>query len=1615
MNRVFRSPKTKLGKRVLSAVMALTLVLTLLPLFGTEIKAEENGITFSDYEIVEFCSENATENAGWGKDSNVKFSYEGTTATISADSFGESDWAVQWTIKNLTSAQEENNVLVFDVLSTETRNIKYKLHYDGSDGMTSIALTAGETKHVVIKASDKSVSPLFDLSKAGEGSLTFSNFIYRAMTEEELAAIEEETETLSIDGDGMLFETDGVLSEHIETYSLSQDDNGWGGDSNVQFNFEGSVATVSADSFGSTENAWAVQLKVKNMTSDSEENIFEFDVLSDIDKTILYKNENTEQTQTITLEAGKVTHFVEEVAGSKLSVALDLTGGGEGNLQIANVKFVPVLEMNKLICTTYRSQDNGSWAGDSNAEFTFNKDCVVVKADNFGWNSWGLQWAISDLVSSADENTFEFDVVSSVDKDIVFKNEITNEMHTISLKANQPAHYSENVSSSKMEATFDLSGGSVGGTLTFSHMRFGDAVAEGEPISDQKGPEYDFSATEENAAKDYADPGKVKEGYELIWADEFDGNYGTANVDGETGLNLDNWAYQLGDGSTDCGNYGWGNNELQSYTDNEKNIAVNEDLNGDSNGDGLLRITASYEEEGYVYAAESSKKYTSARIRTTTSTDALFNTTYGYIEARISLPATQGAWPAFWMLPQSTDIYGSWPVSGELDIMETCGGFSDGSNNTACGTLHWGTPSHVYKGSGYVELDSDYTYFHTYAVDWQPGQITWYYDGVAINTITNWESAFSGASDSLTFDAPFDQPYYLLLNLAVDGGTFGGTANKAAFKDDINMYVDYVRVYQRSDGYDEYAQRTASEDGNDDWADYAGINQIAEINADCVAKAANGDVNSLETAKTLEDGKWYLAYQSDASDASAESYTDGDGKVWAKVGVNTAGSQDYSVQLIGHFDAKAGYVYKVSFDAYADGGLIGKTVNCDAKEWRSWSTYGISSFILGSSASSYSYTFEQTEDFEDCRIEFNLGAVGTGDVYISNVRVEIVDPGSLGDSDTAHSALADGNLIYNGTFDQGTNRLGYWEALDQTSVVIPRYTTEKLSESDVSVVDIASMSNYENIADGVKYYERRAQISANSGVPAVYQTGIAMIADKYTVNFDLYSDEDTSVVVSVYTTKDVDGVEVLDTLVTRAGKRYTAASGVSEMSIGLTLDEDVENAAVVISFSAGASVQLDNVSMYGASQGADVDENPLDTESDWTADNGGGTALSLDTQDGVTTLNNVSSGSSWYAPQIISSNFTLVTGQKYTVSFKYKLDGTSNNTIQYIIQENGEPWYVYNNGPTTVDYVSAEADEDGFCSYSAVFTADQTLDTVHMVFGLGNSGANGDLSFSFKDVDISHVTVGSSDSEDDPNEYLSEEELEQASPVIESGETGDSGSGVTDAEKEDETSGSENADNSSSGEQNSTNGSSTNGSSTNSSSTNGGSWTSSSSEWATAETLYTDADNRSMRRLVNGSLEIVGGSGVLAPGTKIKAMPLSSGDEFERAGQAVSSRLSGVSAYKVYDISMITSAGLEIHELNGYVSVTLPVPGGLTVGDGKSVMVYRLEEDGTLTRCDTTITAGKITFLTNHFSTYVFAEYSVAAGVPDTSDNNAGVLFTALFLLGCTAVAYVFSKKRKFF
>lgn len=863
----------------------------------------------------------------------------------------------------------------------------------------------------------------------------------------------------------------------------------------------------------------------------------------------------------------------------------------------------------------------------------------------------------------------------------------------------------------------------------------------------EKGAEYDF--TKDNSAYDYADPGKNKAGYDLVWSDEFDGNYGNDSVDANTGLNLNNWSYQLGDG-TEVGNPGWGNNEKQSYTSNKKNIAVNEDLDGDGKGDGMLRLTASYEENGYKNESETKKDYTSARIRTTSRNNkALFTTTYGYIESRMALPATKGAWPAFWMLPQSTDIYGNWPVSGEIDIMETCGAFKEGGNNKACGTLHWGAPEHVYKGSGYVDLNSDYNYFHTYAVDWEPGKITWYYDGVAVNTLQNWESMISGSTDSLSYDAPFDMPFYILLNLAVDSGLFGGDVNRATFQDNINMYVDYVRAYQKSEGYAESVDRTASDNAKTDWDDYEGVNQIADINP------ASLDANGFGEDKTADAEKWYLSYNANntGGNATLDSFKDKNGKNWAKVGISEAGSQDYSVQLIGHYNAKAGYVYKVSFDAYADGNMVGKSVNTDSKEWAGWSTNGIQSYELSSTPQHVAFTFEQKSDFEKCRIEFNLGSKASGNVYISNVKVEIVNPESI-NGDAGRKPLSNGDVIYNGTFDQGSAHVGGWAATEGTSLSVPRYTTEKIADSDVSVVDTASTLNkFEKLNNGgVKYYERRAQISSTSGAPCIYQPGIELKADGYTLNFDMYSKNATTVQAAIYSvTEDgKPGTKMLESPVVN----YTAGSGVKNYKWAFTTPRALANAALVLTFGDGASVQIDNVSMIGNAQAEVADEHPVNAATQWNANGAeGGAATDDGIENGVHKFTGIKSGSTWYSPQITSAQFKTLAGAKYKMTAKLKLEGTSNNIVSYIVQNQGS-WEVVQDVVDINLTTLGAPDEDGFYTYTTTIQCPGTAyNNVALNFGLGKSAAS-NATFYFKDVtlEVVHSQESGSSAGDDMGE-----------------------------------------------------------------------------------------------------------------------------------------------------------------------------------------------------------------------------------------------------------------------
>ena len=252
-------------------------------------------------------------------------------------------------------------------------------------------------------------------------------------------------------------------------------------------------------------------------------------------------------------------------------------------------------------------------------------------------------------------------------------------------------------------------------------------------------------------------PSSSGAGWQLTWSDEFDAADGAAP-------DPSRWVFDLGGG-------GWGNNELQSYTDRRENAVIR---------GGLLILRAA--RETFTGGDGIRRDYTSARLKT----QGRFTQTYGKFEARIRVPRGQGIWPAFWMLGQDISTAG-WPACGEIDIMENIGrepaivhgtihgpGYSGGAGIGAAFTAAGGGP-----------FADD---FHIFTIEWEAQAIRWYVDGVLFQTRT--AADLPGGSRWV-----FDHPFFLLLNVAVGGNWPGNPDAATAFPQE--MAVDWVRVYRR--------------------------------------------------------------------------------------------------------------------------------------------------------------------------------------------------------------------------------------------------------------------------------------------------------------------------------------------------------------------------------------------------------------------------------------------------------------------------------------------------------------------------------------------------------------------------------------------------------------------------------------------------------------------------------------------------------------------------------------------------------------------------------------------------------------------------------------------------
>jgi beta-glucanase (GH16 family) len=235
--------------------------------------------------------------------------------------------------------------------------------------------------------------------------------------------------------------------------------------------------------------------------------------------------------------------------------------------------------------------------------------------------------------------------------------------------------------------------------------------------------------------------------WNIVWSDEFNG----------TTINTNIWTYDFGN------NGGWGNNELEYYTNSAQNAYVS---------NGFLHIVALRQSiDGY--------NYTSARMKT----EGLFSAEYGRFEFRASLPAGAGFWPALWMLGTNIGTVG-WPGCGEIDIMENKGS----ALTNVQGSLHSGSDeTEVYTLPG-----GSVTNFHLYLLEWTTNAIGWYVDGLPYETQTNWSSSVGA------YPTPFNQPFFIIMNIAVGGNYLGNPSTNTINSNSTfpgQMLVDYVRLY----------------------------------------------------------------------------------------------------------------------------------------------------------------------------------------------------------------------------------------------------------------------------------------------------------------------------------------------------------------------------------------------------------------------------------------------------------------------------------------------------------------------------------------------------------------------------------------------------------------------------------------------------------------------------------------------------------------------------------------------------------------------------------------------------------------------------------------------------
>lgn len=570
-------------------------------------------------------------------------------------------------------------------------------------------------------------------------------------------------------------------------------------------------------------------------------------------------------------------------------------------------------------------------------------------------------------------------------------------------------------------------------------------------------------------------PSPESEGWNLVWSDEFDGDE----------INMDNWSYDVPE------NGRW-NDEIQSYTENNAFIE-----------DGSLILEARKEDitekDGQVY------NYSSAKL----ITQGKQTWTYGRVDVRAKLPEGQGMWPAIWMMPDDEPFYGTWPVSGEIDIMELLGHEPE----TIHGAVHFGSPHQQIQGT--YKLKDGTTFaddYNVFSIEWEPGEIRWYVNDQHFHTANDWFTKHPDNADPYTYPAPFDQPFFLILNISVGGGWPGNPDETTVFPQ--QMAVDYVRVYEK-DEYPVHEKPESSEERE-------GRAPLEDGNY-----VYNGSFDSDDTEIQGIEGVPYTDYWTFLQDGGGNAtLAVNDGAL--DVQIQSGGNVQHGIQLLqSPMHLVEGATYKASFRAKAENERPLK-VKIGGDGDRSWVDYAEKDPItITTSWEDYSFEFKMKHPTDvKARYEFNMG-LNDNNISFDDVRLEkIADPDP---ADTKRGPLPTGNYIFNGTFDQGVDRMGYWEFSTDETADATHYIGSAINERrfEALITNGGNTSNsvqltqsgfslenarkYELTFDASSETEREIQVAfTNSNSEVVHEETINLTTntEEYTVHFIMEAEND---------------------------------------------------------------------------------------------------------------------------------------------------------------------------------------------------------------------------------------------------------------------------------------------------------------------------------------------------------------------------------------------------------------------------------------------------------------------------------------------------------------------------